>query len=524
MPNRLEKVLNDFELFAKNFIWITDNENNLVKLELNDAQKEVDKLMGENRFINIMKARQSGMSTFVIAKALWRALTNPNENILIVSYKGESKDALFQMLKAMNENIPRKQFPKVFPSVRRDNRGELFLSNGSRISSVTAGSKSVGRGSTYTYIHLSEFAFYQQQESQLLSIEQSLAKGSHSQLTIESTSNGATNHHYNLSMASLAGESKYVPYFVPFYHKLYQKQFAFEYKEAKAWFKATNHSNSLTVEDLDEDEQLIFDAGGSLETLMWRRWKLADISLEDFQQEYPANPIESFVTSGASVFNQSKVIERLSHTIEPLPKEEVSELPDELLRHVGRGLDIFFLPEVGRKYYFGVDVASGGGGDNSTITAFNEEGQQVMSFYSNRIPIYVFSEIVHDLGHFYNYAFIAVERNSYGVVVLQKLREELFYLNLAKMRVFDQRGRRRQQLGFLATESSKQMMIQNLKQEFELGQINIECKKTLQEFQMFTESPKGKLGNKIGAGNTDDLVISTGIALWGRNLGKWYVD
>lgn len=142
--NKLTKVLSEFPLFAKNFIFITDNENQVIKFEINEAQQEIENLMLENRFVVIGKARQAGISTFVLARALWRALTKPNENILIVSYKGDSAKALFEKLKQMNDAVPRDKFPHVFPNVRRDNRSELLFTNGSRISSVTAGTKILG--------------------------------------------------------------------------------------------------------------------------------------------------------------------------------------------------------------------------------------------------------------------------------------------------------------------------------------------------------------------------------------------
>ncbi|UNT53517.1 hypothetical protein [Lysinibacillus capsici] len=175
MDAKLQKVLDDFELFSKNFIHITDNNNDVIKFELNQAQKEIHEMMGKNKFIIISKARQAGISTFSLGKALWRALTKPNENILIVSYKSDSAKALFEKLKDMNDRIPRDKFPNVFPDKRRDNRDELLFSNGSKIKSIVAGTKDIGRGDTYTWIHLSEFAFFTNQEKQLLSVEQSLA-------------------------------------------------------------------------------------------------------------------------------------------------------------------------------------------------------------------------------------------------------------------------------------------------------------------------------------------------------------
>ena len=68
--------------------------------------------------------------------------------------------------------MPRNKYD--FPQVRRDNREELLFDNGSRIQCVVAGTKELGRGNTYQYVLLSEFAFFDDQEG-VLQIEQSLA-------------------------------------------------------------------------------------------------------------------------------------------------------------------------------------------------------------------------------------------------------------------------------------------------------------------------------------------------------------
>lgn len=524
--NKLQKVLSEFPLFAKNFIYITDNENQVVKFELNEAQEEINDLMKDNRFVIIGKARQSGISTMVLGRALWRALTKPNENILIVSYKGDSAKALFEKLKMMNDMIPREKYPNIFPKVRRDNRNELFFTNGSRISSVTAGNKDIGRGSTYNYVHLSEFAFYSNQETQLLSVEQSLAKGSESQLTIETTSNGTSNHFYRMYMMAMKGESKYVSYFVPFFHKLYKKQFAHDYDEAETWYKATNKGKRLSVDDLEDDELVLYKNGANLRQLMWRRWKMLDMeSPQQFMQEYPSNPIESFISTGQSVFDQTKVLNRLSYIREPLPKGDIIAIvPESLHKYIGKGLNIFDLPKRTRKYHFGIDTASGSGKDFSTIAAFDDEGQQVMSFYHNKIPIYEFAQVIYDLGIFYNYAFLTVERNSYGLPLIERLRKEKGYLNMYKMKTFDERGKKKLQIGFITSEKTKAIMITDMKEQFELGLINIECKVTLQQMQMFVET-NGKLGNKRGNSDLhhDDSVIAVGLAIQGMKTGKWYV-
>lgn len=523
---KIQKIFDSFPLFAKNFIWITNNENELVKFELNAAQLEIDELMKHNRFVNICKARQAGISVFTLGKALWRALTKPNENILIVSYKQDSATALFDKLKQMNDSIEREKYKGLFPSVKRNNRDELIFTNGSKIKSVVAGSKDVGRGSTFTYIHLSELAFYTNQEKQLLSVEQSLAKGSESQLTIESTSNGTGNHHYKLSMASMKGDSKYAFYFLPFYHKLYAKQFAHDYAEAKEWYKSRNSNKTLTRNDLDEEELALHNDGATLGCLMWRRWKLVDMSeLSDFFQEYPSTAIQSFITSGNSVFDQAKVLSRISFANDPIDKHVVAdEIPQGIKKWNGKGLSIFKFPERTKRYHFGIDVASGSGGnsDSSSIVCFDDEGENVMTFASNKIPVYEFAELINELGRYYNYAFLTIERNSYGLPVVERLRKDYEYLNMYKQKIFNERGQKKLQLGFLTTEKTKAIFVSDYKEQFEKSLLNVHCKTLLQQMQLFVEN-NGKLGNKRGETNHDDMVIAACLAVQGSKANKWYV-
>ena len=522
---RLNTVLNSFPLFAKNFVHIIDNENEKVKFELNSAQLELEELMSNNRFVICSKARQGGISTYSVAKALWRALTNENENILIVSYKSDSSKALFEKLKSMNEWIPRDKYPDVFPNVKRDNRDELLFENGSRITCLIASNKSIGRGSTYSWIHMSEYSFFDKQEMQLLSAEQSLMKGEKSSLTIETTSNGTSNNFYRLTMASMKGNSKYKSMFIPFYHDLYKKQFKFEHDEAETWFKADNKGVRLSVKELEPDEKILHDRGANLRFLMWRRYKLLDMTLQEFQQEYPSNILESFISTGSSVFNQSAILSRLNTIVKPFSKSEVIEdVPGLLHRFIGKGLEIFFLPKRTMKYYGGVDSASGGGNDFSTISIFDEEGQQVLSFYNNKTPIYEFAEIIDCIGKWYGYAFLSVERNSYGLPVLERLRRDYSYLNLYKQKLFDSKtGKKKMQLGFTTTAQSKSVLISDYKENFEKGLINIECRETLQQMQLFVEGANGSMGNKKGEKNHDDLVISGALSVQAMKIGKWYV-
>lgn len=524
---KLNIICNDFEKFSENFIKIINNDGDKVPFKLNAAQQELHEMMNKNRFSIVSKARQSGISTMSISMALWRAVTKPNENILIVSYKSDSSKALFQKLKTMNDWLPREKYPNLFPTVERDNRDELLFTNGSRITCAVASHKDVGRGSTFGYIHISEFAFMANQKQQLLSLEQCLAKGSESNLVIETTSNGTGNMYYDLCMSASKNESKYKLLFIPFFHKLYSDQFSFEYDEAEKWHKEAYRGKRLTKADLEKDEIPLHKMGANLRQLMWRRYKLLDMTLQQFQQEYPSNLLESFISTGKSVFDQSKVIDRINYCNKPYSSKDMKDIiPSPLLnKFIGSGLLIFHKPQPNKRYYGGVDTASGSGGDNSTITIYDSEGQQVLSFFNNRTPVYEFAEVIDCIGRWYNYAFLCIERNSYGLPILERLRKDYNYLNLYKQKIFNiKTGKKQTELGFQTTATTKAVMISDFKEQFERGLINLECKETLQEMQLFVESNDGKMGNKRVEGLHDDLVISAALAVQAIKINKWYVD
>lgn len=65
-------------------------------------------------------------------------------------------------------------------------------------------------------------------------------------------------------------------------------------------------------------------------------------------------------------------------------------------------------------------------------------------------------------------------------------------------------------------------MITDLKEQFELEVILINCQETLEQMQIFIETD-GKTGNKKGNDKHDDCVIAIALAIQGIKQNKWYV-
>ena len=189
-------------------------------------------------------------------------------------------------------------------------------------------------------------------------------------------------------------------------------------------------------------------------------------------------------------------------------------IPDSLLQYVGRGLEIYHTPEAGKRFVAGIDTASGSGGnsDDSAMTVLNDENIEVASLSTNKLSPHDFAQVVNDIGLWYNYAYLAVERNGgYGGVCLQVLREQLGYENLYRQRIFDKRGKK-SSYGFLTTEATKKSGISLFRQNFQTDMLLINSKKLLEQMTIYQINAQGKMGNVRKVGNKDDLIISMMLA------------
>ncbi|USK86171.1 terminase large subunit domain-containing protein [Peribacillus asahii] len=522
----LQKVMSDFRLFSKNFIKIIDNNGQSVPFILNPEQEQFTEQM--EKYNIILKGRQIGFTTWSLAYMLYSAIIKPDTSYIIMTHHNKVTQSLFRKLKKMYKSLPHDnpKYAHLFPALEISNRDEVYMENGSRIVVATAGGEDSISGNTFELIHFSEMAKYptESQEEIIATAIPALAKNPNSKIIIESTAMGF-NYYQEMFMKAYRGkESVWKAHFYSWLAKAYSSQFKHSFDEAEEWFKLHN-GRRMNKSDLEHDERELHEKyGATFRQLMYRRYYIETNSLDKFHREFPTTPDEAFAESNKSVFDTKKIIERIENVIPPLPTNEIyDEIPDILKPYLNKNLFIYHMPKLKMRHYAGMDSATGVSQDNSTISIFNAEGQQVASWFSNDIPVYKFSEIANLLLRFFNQAFTAVERNHVGIVVLEKLRKEYGYMNLLKQKVFDQKGKRKLQLGFQTTTVTKPIIINNMKESFELGMINIEDIQTLEEMKIYQDN-NGKMGNKRGTGLHDDLVISVAMACQAMKQSKYYVD
>ncbi|WP_047155165.1 terminase large subunit domain-containing protein [Aneurinibacillus tyrosinisolvens] len=524
---KLNVILSDFKLFALNFIKIIDNNGESVPFTLNQEQEQF--INEKIKYNVILKGRQIGFTTLSLGYMLYSAVTKPDTSYIIVTHHEKVSKSLFIKLKKMYKSLPHKKFPNLFPKELLNNREELYLDNGSRIIIASAKGEDAISGNTFQMIHFSEMAKYPNSEimeEMLATAIPALAKNDSASIIIESTAMGY-NYYQELFMKAYRDKgSAWKAFFYNWLAEAYKKQFSTTYDEGVQWYLNNNKGVRLSAKDLEHDEQTLHERyGATLKQIMWRRYYIDLKSLETFMREFPTTPEEAFMSSQKGVFNQAMIQERLLNLEPAITYKELSDLPEVLLPLIGKSLFIYRTPKNKTRYFGGVDSASGGGGENdsSTISIIDPDGEQMASFYKNDIPIHKFAEVVAAVGRYYNNAFLAIEKNSYGLPLIERVYNDHSYYNLMKQKTFDQKGRKKFTKGWLTNQTNKSILIEDMKEAFETGQVLIHCRETLDQMAIY-EEVDGKLGNKKGKNKHDDLVMSFALSIQARKVNKYYVD
>lgn len=408
---KLRRILDDPLLFIQTFIKIVDKQGRLVSFVPNPQQKYL--LNEMDKFNVVLKSRQLGISVLSCAYSIWLAIRYPNTSCLLMAHSLDGADGIFTKLKQLYASIPGVIRPKLI----NNNRKELKLENGSRITVVSCGTKESVRGSTLRFVHVSEAAFCNESiERQILAIEQCLTPNG--QIIVESTANGF-NFFSDMYSKATQDESMYKPFFFGWIDD--KIMFADEYKKF-AKIHIGRYGSLPSVDELNNYELSLYHRGATIEQIVWRRLKISNSSETQFAQEFPSTPSEAFITTGDNVFDNQKVQERIDNldggTV-PMP----ITLPEALKPWYNRGFSLWEEPTEGVRYFIGVDSAEGLGGSSaySVAEVVDRDGFQLAEFRSNKIKPYEFFEVVRELGYWFNTAYLVVEKASAGQTVCDRL-------------------------------------------------------------------------------------------------------
>tara|TARA_R110000796_G_scaffold181827_2_gene298418 strand:- start:2935 stop:4461 length:1527 start_codon:yes stop_codon:yes gene_type:complete len=369
------------------FLMVFDKDaKKLVPFVLNEEQELLlDTLLEHDRIV-VCKARQIGCSTLIRAYFLWKTYVSQEPTTsVILSYTRESADHLHAMDKGFYLNLPAPLKRKLSKSSART---LTFKDTKATLRSFTAGGKAGStRSFTFSSAHISEFAFFDDQDDLLANVMASVGKG---QIIIETTPNTPGDKYHDLVIG--APQNGWQVCFFPWHkHKKYQTKSQF------------SKDTIPSMTDKESDMQKKF--GLSKAQMYWRRTQVSSMGLEKFRREFPSTIDEAFISSSRLWF-PTDVLDKTAR----IPMNGTRWTDDEYID--------------GDRYYMGVDVALGTGRDYSSIVIISGTTLQPVFIYrDNQILPEKLAEIVWEMHHQYDEAHTIVEADGPGYTVLYRLKE-----------------------------------------------------------------------------------------------------
>ena len=292
--NRLKT---DLHYFSAKAYKIKDKAGKIVPFRFNKTQvythamfQDQLKRTGMVR-ANIIKARQTGESTYVAARYQHACQFKPGTSVFILTHRDDATQNLYRMVKRYRDNLPEALKPKM----EKDTQDKAIYCNGSDYSLGTAASPDVGRSMTVQKFHGSEVAFWKYSDDIQTGVLQTIADVPGTEVIFESTAKGPMGMFHDGVMDVMQGRNKrFMNVFIP-------------------WFWTDEYREKLEPGEkivYDDEEAVLVEAYGlDDEQVKWRRWKIIDLkSAWKFKQEYPSNIIEAFQTTSDGLFNAERVL------------------------------------------------------------------------------------------------------------------------------------------------------------------------------------------------------------------------
>jgi hypothetical protein len=469
VTQELAKCESDFDYFAETYVHILDAQKQMkVKWSHWPCHKLVVESILNNKFTIILKARQLGISWICVIYALWLCLFKYGSTVAVFSQREEDASDLLHRAGFIYKHLPMFLQAKV----RKQNETEFsFEEQDSQIRAYPA-KGNAGRSQSATMVICDEWAHHPEAEEQWAAMLPIINEGNARFVGI-STANGAGNFYHSTWQGATQGSNDFVPIF-------------FSWRERP-----------------DRDDA-------------WYERTKANMRPEIFKQEFPGTPEEAFRQTGTPAFDADFLGVTAPHS-QPV---KFTELPLPL--RLDSAIEVFLLPQPGRKYCMGVDVAEGearldGKGDATDITLIDWEANWEVLHLSGRWPVNRQAEIVDAIARFYDPCVVGIERNGIGVAVIKKC-EELGTPGLFReVKVLRKLGEPETpgKHGWVTSKANKDVLIQTLEEHLRMGYHRVASKFFTAQALVYQNFGGGKYG--APSGFHDDAVMSRAIALQMRN-------
>jgi len=456
----------------------------------------------------ILKCRQVGFTTLNCIRALDLVLWEANMRTGILCHKKDTVMTIFKDITKFSYDWFKKDWSNFYkPNQVSDSASTLSFSDDGLGRALDSSIRVMYdfRGKTLHFLHVSEAAF----------IENKRLTGSvngvplNGEVTYESTANGMAGEFYRLWQLWRT-RGKTAPckgFFIPWYSHYPEIEEEFDFEPAEG----------LTAEEV----KLLENYRGKITNahINWRRWCIdanCEGDAEVFEVEYPSNDEDCFLSNGASVFPKSITKMQRRNTRDPVFLGFLMRIGHSYeIKDDQHGIvAVWEAPEPDATYVIGADPSGGVGKDNGAAYIKNQKTKKHVARLWGDLTPADFARELYKLGMFYNKAWICVESNNYGHVVIHELKR-MGYHRMYKRRVIDElTNKPTKKVGFLTTNESKLMITEKFKKAAQSGGVIVTDKELISEMSTFIQI-SGQTGRTIrreaSPNAKDDLVIAASL-------------
>jgi len=533
--------------------YIFDRDGNLVQfVPFPHQERLLDLVFGKMRQklpirYYVCKARQLGFSTLIELIIYCLCSSLPGRRAMVAAHEIEASKEVFDTCQVIHDHT---ENPK--PLSHRSIRGLAFAPpHYSRIKIDTANNKHLGRAGRLNYVHVTELAMWERPKKPMAALRQCVPYREDTMMFYESTAQGPGDYFHSRYIAAMERRVEAEALFVdwkgfPYYSLPAMPEQDDRFTEAE--------KDYIKEFDLTPDEA---------EWYVYTLHDQCDGDQDTFDKEFPMSAERAFAASGEGWFD-SKAIRWMMrkqgdddpHAIagmirEPVFRGEIMWLEEgeaetplgenlvEFIENPRGSLTVWKWVEEGRLYIISGDICEARNQDWHAFHVYalpknpDERPELVAKYRNCLMDTLGAADIMARLGHYYNTALLAPERNAAGVGVVDYLKR-IHYPNIYR----DQGtlGQVRQKisvaLGFRTGANTKRPALDEAKRLVNGLSIIIHCPETLTELQGFRMNPethKWEQANEdaVTGRKNDDEVTALGIfALVYYRYGnrKWFTS
>ena len=435
--SELTALLLDFTKYCAEGKMIIDKQGHAVPFVLNEAQREVAKLIlpfsvakgPEPVTLVIHKSRQMGISVLLAALEQYIVSRKQNINLTHLFPTEQLASQFFQekWLPLMEATHPQ-LLPDMYatsspiPYVKvRDFHGYQM---GCNVRIGGAESKAAGRSTTNQIVILDEYAFYQNVSNLERGILATQPKTGLVLTVYVSTSNGA-NHFYDVVRQSQQPNSRIKHLFLPWHM---QSEYMIEPDKHSRFYNLDQY------EPTEYDMKLmdIFEEQGYPEETWIPKMNFYEATMDkeakgdqDYMFEnYPSEEEESFAATGRPVLPAKVINYWIEHPMDYKCLDQFldSKTNKVVMGETGRSaIRQYIAPIPGHRYILSIDPSSGYAADRTAGVVIDMATNEEVCSFVDYIEQTECAELAINLATYYNKAVIVIERNM-GETMIEFIR------------------------------------------------------------------------------------------------------